>query len=152
MGLRIAGAFLLLAPTALMACEAGEHLVFACPTSQGKHIEVCQGPTAISYAYGKSGQKPELKLSESNASFVWEHGEGVSVGIADELIFHHGSARYFISHVRNFDDPSDYEAHLTVIQQGKENLYLDCVASKIKFYPGVIKAQKREMSQGMPSL
>lgn len=148
MGLRTAGAFLFLVPTALLACEAGEQLVFACPTSQGKHIEVCQGPTAISYAYGKSGQKPELKLSESNASFVWEHGEGVSAGIADELIFRNGSTRYFISHVRNFDDASDNEAHLTVIQQGKENLYLDCIASKTKFNPAAIKASQREISDG----
>lgn len=152
MDFRIAGMLIFLFPSGLMACEAGEQLVFACPTSQRKHVEVCQGPSAISYAYGKQRQKPELKLSESNASFVWEHGEGVGAGIADDLVFNNGATRYFISHVRNFDDPSNYEAHLTVIQPGKEILYLDCVTSKIKFNPKAIKAMQREMSEGVPAL
>lgn len=143
---------LCLSPSAVLACEPGEALVFSCPTDKGKHVEVCQAATTINYAYGKRDQPPELRLSEKNADFVWEHGEGVSAGIADDLLFKNGTTTYLISHVRNFDDRTDFLANLTVMQPGKENTYLDCASGKAKFIPSAIKAKKREMSEGIPSI
>lgn len=140
-----------LAPISALACAPGDTLVFSCPTDQGKHVEVCQAKAAIHYIYGKPGQAPELKLSEKNSTFVWEHGEGVSAGIADDLIFHNGATRYVISHVSNFDDRSDVSAHLTVMWPGKDNSYIECVADKIRFDPTAIKARQRKMTEGAPS-
>lgn len=151
MDLRIAGMLIVLAPSTLMACESKEQLVFACPTDNGRYVEICQGSASIQYTFGKPGQKPELKLSERNADFVWEHGESVSAGIADDLVFNNGTTRYFISHVSNFDDRSEFSAHLTVIQPGRENRYIDCAAGKAKFYPEAIQAEQREMSEGVPT-
>jgi hypothetical protein len=142
---------LLWIPLPLLACGPGETLVFSCPTDRGKHIEVCQANTAIHYTYGKPGQAPELRLSEKNETFVWEHGEGVSAGIGDDLIFGNGATRYMISHVSNFDDRSDVNAHLTVMQHGKDNISIECVAKRIRFNPTAIKAQQREMTEGTPS-
>jgi hypothetical protein len=140
-----------LAPISALACAPGEALVFSCPTDQGKHIEVCQAKTAIHYTYGKPGQAPELTLSEKDETFVWEHGEGVSVGIGDDLIFRNGATRYLISHVSNFDDRSDVNAHLTVMQPSKASIFTECVAKKIRFNPAAIKARQREMTEGTPS-
>jgi hypothetical protein len=140
-----------LAPFSALACAPGETLVFSCPTDRGKHIEVCQAKTAIHYTYGKPGQAPELTLSEKNETFVWEHGEGVSAGIGDDLIFRNGATRYLISHVINFDDRSDVNAHLTVMRLGKDNIYIECVAEKVRFNPAAIKARQREMTEGTPS-
>lgn len=151
MKFRILALLLCLSPSAVFACEPGEKLVFSCPTDTRKHVEVCQSATAIHYTYGKPGQPPELKLSEKNADFVWEHGEGVSAGIADDLLFKNGTTTYLVSHVRSFDDPKDSLAHLTVMQPGKEHIYIDCVAENTKFNPSAIKAKQREMSEGVPS-
>lgn len=140
-----------LAPITALACGQGETLVFSCPTDRGTQIEVCQAKTAIHYAYGKPGQAPELKLSEKNEIFVWEHGEGVSAGIGDDLIFRSGPTRYLISHVSNYDNRSDANAHLTVMQPGSDNISIECVAKKIRFNPAAIKAPQREMTEGTPS-
>lgn len=139
------------APMAALACGPGETLVFSCPTDRGTQIEVCQAKTAIHYNYGKPALVPELKLSEKNETFVWEHGEGVSAGIGDDLIFRNGATRYLISHVSDFDNRSNVNAHLTVLQPGKENISIECVASKIRFNPAAIKAPQREMTEGTPS-
>lgn len=140
-----------LAPISALACTAGEALVFSCPTDRGTQIEVCQGKTAIRYTYGKPGLAPELTLSEKNETFVWEHGEGVSAGIGDDLIFRNGDTRYLISHISNFDDRSNVNAHMTVMQPGKDNISIECVAKKIRFNPAAIRAPQREMTEGTPT-
>lgn len=71
MTIRAFAALLLLAPATAWACAPGEKEVFSCPTDNAKHIQVCQGPAAIHYSFGKPGQKPELSLSTPNAEFVW---------------------------------------------------------------------------------
>lgn len=152
MMIRILAALLLLAPATAWACASGHKLVFACPTANGKHIEVCQGPAAIHYSFGKRGQKPELTLSARNEDFVWEHGEGVGSGIGDDLVFRNGKTQYTISHVSNFDDPTDTVANLWISEPGKENVSIDCAAGKAKFNPTAIEAKQREMSEGIPSL
>ena len=151
MTFRILALLLCLSPSAVFACGPGEKLVFSCPTDTRKQVQVCQASTAIHYTYGKPGQPPELKLSETNENFVWEHGEGVSAGIADDLLFKNGTTTYLISHVRNFDDPTSFLAHLTVMQPGEENTYIECAPEKTKFNPAAIKAKQREMSEGIPS-
>lgn len=148
MNIRTIAFLLCLSPPAVFACEPGEKLVFSCPTDTRKHVEVCQAATDIHYTYG---QPPELKLSEKNETFVWEHGEGVSAGIADDLLFKNGNTTYLISHVSNFDDRSNVNAHMTVMQPGKANVSIECVAKKIKFNPAAIKARQREMTEGTPS-
>lgn len=140
-----------ISPSAVLACEPGEKLVFSCPTDTRKHVEVCQAPTAIHYTYGKPGQPPELKLSEKNQTFVWEHGEGVSSGIGDDLLFKNGATTYTISHVSSFDDISDTEAHILVRQPGKEDAFVQCASGKAKFNPSAIRVKSREMSEGAPS-
>lgn len=142
---------LCLSPSAVLACEPGEKLVFSCPTETRKLVEVCQAPTAIHYTYGKPGQPAELKLSEKNQTFIWEHGEGVGSGVGDDLLFKNGATSYTISHVRNFDDSTDTEAHILVRQPGKEDTYIQCASGKAKFNPNAIKAKSREMSEGVPS-
>jgi hypothetical protein len=151
MNIRTIAFLLCLSPSAVFACEPGEKLVFSCPTSTRMHVEVCQAATAIHYTYGKPGKPTELKLSEKNETFVWEHGEGVSAGIADDLLFKNGNTTYLISHVSNFDDRSNVNAHMTVMQRGKDNISIECVAKKISFNPAAIKARQREMSEGVPS-
>lgn len=147
---RTVALLLCLSPSAVLACEPGEKLVFSCPTDKGKHVEICQAPTAINYTYGKPGQ-PELKLSEKNSAFVWEHGEGVGSGVGDDLLFKNGATTYTISHVSSFDDISDTEAHILVRQPGKEDAFIQCVSGKTKFNSKAIKAKSREMSEGVPS-
>lgn len=147
---RIVVLLLCLSPTTIFACEPGEKLVFSCPTDTRKLVEACQAPTAIHYRYGKPGQ-PELKLSEKNQAFVWEHGEGVGSGVGDDLVFKNGATSYTISHVRNFDDITDTEAHILIRQAGKEDAYIQCASGKAKFNPNAIKAKSREMSEGIPS-
>lgn len=75
----------------------------------------------------------------------------MSAGIGDDLIFRNGATRYLISHVSNFDDRSKANAHVTVMQPGKDNISIECVAKKIRFNPAAIKAPQREMIEGTPS-
>lgn len=149
--IRTVALLLCLSPSAVLACEPGEKLVFSCPTDKGKHVEVCQGPTAIHYAYGKPGQPAELKLSENNADFVWEHGEGVGSGVGDDLVFKRAATSYTISHVSSFDDITDTEAHILVRQPGKEDAFIQCASGTSKFNPSAIKAKSREMAEGAPT-
>jgi hypothetical protein len=151
MNIRTVALLLCLSPSAVLACQPGEKLVFSCSTDRGKQVEVCQGPTAIRYSYGRPGQPVELKLSEKNQTFVWEHAEGVGSGVGDDLLFKNGATHYIISHVSNFDDITDTEAHILVRQPGKEDAYIQCASGKAKFNAKAIKAQPREMSEGIPS-
>lgn len=143
---------LCLSPSAVLACEPREILVFSCPTDKDKHVEVCQAATTINYRYGKPGQPPKLKLSEKNQTFVWEHGEGVGSGVGDDLLFKNGATSYNISHVSNFEDITDTEAHILIRQPGKEDAYIQCASGKAKFNPAAIRAKSREMSEGVPAL
>ena len=151
MNIRTVALLTCLLPSAVFACEPGDKLVFGCPTDKGKQVKVCQGPTAIHYTYGKPDQPAELKLSENNQTFVWEHGEGVGSGAGDDLLFKNGATHYTVSHVSNFDDITDTEAHILIRQAGKEDAFIQCASGKAKFNPNAIKAKQREMSEGVPS-
>lgn len=137
-------------PIAALACDAGEQPVFSCTTDHGKQVEVCQAPQSIHYAFGAPNKPAELRLSKANEAVVWEHFEGVSSGVEDDLTFNNGSTRYLITHVANFDDPSKADANIVVIQPGSANHYISC-ASGIKFDASAIKAEPRPQSDGMSS-
>ena len=141
---------LALCPVAALACDAGEQLVFSCTTAHGKQVEVCQAPQSINYAFGAPNKPAELRLSKANEAFVWEHDEGVSSGIEDDLNFDNGSTRYLITHVADFDDPSKAVANIVVMQPGTANRYIEC-ASGIKFDASAIKAEPHPQSDGMSS-
>ena len=136
-------------PIAALACDAGERPVFSCTTAHGKQVEVCQATQLIHYAYGAPGKPAELRLSKANEAFVWEHYEGVSSGIEDDLTFDNGSTRYLITHVADFDDPSKAEANIVVIQPGSANRYIGC-SSGIRFDASAIKEQPQTSDGGLP--
>ena len=137
-------------PIAALACDAGEQVVFSCSTAHGKQVEVCQAPQSIHYAYGAPGKPAELRLSKTNEEFSWQHFEGVSSGIEDDLTFDNGSTRYMITHVADFDDPSKADANIVVMQPGSASRYIGC-ASGIRFDASAIKAEPRPPSEGMSS-
>jgi len=141
---------LALCPVAALACDAGEQQVFSCATANGKQVEVCQAPQSIHYAYGAPGKPAELRLSKTNEVFSWEHYEGVSSGVEDDLAFDNGSTRYLITHVADFDDPSRVDANIVVMQPGSANRYIGC-ASGIMFDASAIKTKPRPQSDGMSS-
>lgn len=132
------------------ACPEGEALVFSCKTDTKRSVSVCQATDTISYRYGKPGQPPDIILSEKNAAFRWEHGEGVSSGVADDLYFRSGPVEYSISHLAVTEDPSDRSAHISVVQPGKENHYVQCDGASIRFNPRAIRAAPRELTEGTP--
>ena len=140
---------LALCPIAALACDAGAQPVFSCTTAHGKQVEVCQAPQSIHYAYGAPGKPAELRLFKANETFVWEHYEGVSSGIEDDLNFDNGSTRYLITHVANFDDPSKANANIVVIQPGSTNSYIEC-ASGIRFDASAIKATPQNSDEVAP--
>lgn len=76
----------------------------------------------------------------------------MSSGIGNDLIFRTGEAQHIISHVSSYDDPTDSAADLWISEPGKDNISIDCASGKAKFNPAVIKAERREMSEGTPSL
>jgi hypothetical protein len=132
------------------SCPTGEALVFACKTDTRKEIRVCQGSNAITFRSGKALAMPDLALSHPNTAFHWEHGEGVSSGVEDVLVFRNGEAHYVITHTANFDDRTDVSAYLTALQSGKEPRFIEC-KDGIRFDATAIKARARPMSEGVPA-
>lgn len=144
-------ALALLPAPLLAACPAGDALVFSCTTDTKKEVRVCQGKDAINYRYGKPGQPPEIIVPERNGQFRWEHGEGVSSGVADDFYFRNGAVEYSISHLAATEDPSDRSAHIAVLQPGKESRFIECEPASIRFNPKVIRATQRELTEGTPN-
>ncbi len=144
------GLFTCLIPAWALACGPGEKPAFSCLTDTSKQVQVCQGASAIAYRYGKPGKPPELVISQKNAGLVWEHGEGVSVGIMDELKITNGNTSYRISHTADFHDPLVTNAHIQIDRPGKETEDIECT-SAIVFTPKNIKARSREMTESASS-
>ena len=88
----------LLLPLPALACGAGEKPVFSCTTTKGKEIKVCQAPTAIKYSFGKPGQPPELTLSESNKTFLYEV-DGGSASEYQTFTFKNGNTHYVLNNL-----------------------------------------------------
>ena len=131
----------LLLPLPALACGAGEKPVFSCTTTKGKEIKVCQAPTAIKYSFGKPGQPPELTLSESNKTFLYEV-DGGSASEYQTFTFKNGKTHYVLNNLSNFSKiglngeieiQGSEEASLEVTQGGKSLATLECKQSTIDF-------------------
>ncbi len=51
--------------------------IFACTTSKGKFVEVCDADKTIQYAFGKKGAKPELALTIPRAAASTRQWDGM---------------------------------------------------------------------------
>jgi len=137
---------LMLIPGVVLACGANEEQVFACTTTKAKFVQVCQAPTAVNYAFGKKGQKPELALTSSNEKMRWVRDGGTG-GDTDALTFTNGRTRYLISVYTYFDKLSTAEnegglsASLEVLQGDKTLANIECQESGLKFNPDALKAK-----------
>lgn len=47
---------------ALAACPSGQKTLFACSTTNGKQVQVCDAGRSIGYTFGRPGRAPELAL------------------------------------------------------------------------------------------
>lgn len=103
---------LLLPAGAMAACPSGQDTLFACTTTNGKQVQVCDAGRSIGYTFGRPGRAPELALNvpRNHASTYQWPGAGrtttysVTVPngdttytvystfdrLADELDFQHG--------------------------------------------------------------
>jgi hypothetical protein len=57
------------------ACAKDSKTLFACNTTKGKRIEVCDAGKTISYSFGKRGAKPEIALTllrEQVTTYQWK--------------------------------------------------------------------------------
>jgi hypothetical protein len=56
------------------ACAKDSKTLFACNTTKGKRVEVCDAGKTISYSFGKRGAKPEIALTlprEQVTTYQW---------------------------------------------------------------------------------
>lgn len=48
-------------------CAPGTKTLFACPTANGKFVEVCDAGKTLRYSFGKPGAAPEIELQVPRA-------------------------------------------------------------------------------------
>ena len=113
------------------ACPT-DNTIFACTTTNGKFVEVCEAGKVIQYTFGRPSKTPELALSvprESASTFQWA---GVGRYINYSVTISNGNANYqvFTSAERLFngDEDSDpsYTAGINVEVDGRHVATVDC--------------------------
>ncbi|NDV11587.1 hypothetical protein [Crenobacter caeni] len=77
------------------ACLRGESTVFACQSTQGKQIEVCDAGRTLSYAFGRPG-RPEIVLRVPRAAASTWQWQGVGRYVSYAVNLPNGNTEYSV--------------------------------------------------------
>ncbi len=85
------------AASAFAACPAGQTPVFRCTFKAGqKFVDVCQSDSRVTYAYGKTGQSPELQLSVLLRDLKYTPWNGIGRAIYEQIVFRNKDVSYVV--------------------------------------------------------
>lgn len=113
------------------AC-AGSKAVFACTTTKGKTVEVCDSGESLTYSFGKPGEKPDMELSVQRAkatTFQWD-GRGNSINYSVQIPNSKTIYEVFTSTDR-MSDQHTMTAGINVEVSGKHVATLPCQADTV---------------------
>ncbi|MBT0958807.1 hypothetical protein IV417_15565 [Alphaproteobacteria bacterium KMM 3653] len=122
--------FACLMPAAAFAqCGSGEQTVLHCTVSNGaKTLQVCSGKETLHYAYGATGQSPDLALAVPFTHNGYVPWAGVGRAIHEAVVFTNGEYSYeaWSSIERGADLADPVTGGVFVLKDGESVAGLDC--------------------------
>lgn len=119
-------------PVAAQAACPKDNTIFACTTTNGKFVEVCDAGKVIQYTFGRSGETPELALSvprDQASTFQWP-GVGRYINYSVKIPNDNTTYQVFTSAERLFEGDEDtdasYTAGINVEVDGRHVATVDC--------------------------
>lgn len=111
---------------AFAGCGANE-MVFACTTTKGKVVQVCDATKTLTYAYGKPGQTPELALSVPRKAASTYQWPGAGRWMSYSVSIPNGSTEYRVFWgMDRLDEDHAIEAGIVVSMRGREVASFAC--------------------------
>jgi hypothetical protein len=122
------------------ACAKDSKTLFACNTTKGKRIEVCDAGKTIGYSFGKRGAKPEIALTLPREQVTTYQWDGVSTNFVNKVSIANGKTIYTVFHEierslggdldRKLKEEAGVEVevngrYITTIQCSKKNIVSD---------------------------
>lgn len=112
--------------TASATCP-GSTTIFACTTTKGKAVEVCDSGDTLQYSFGKKGDAPELAISVPRSMASTYQWDGTGSNIAYSVQIPNGNTVYEVfTAVNRMSDEHDMTAGINVEVAGKRAATLAC--------------------------
>lgn len=112
-------------------CPANQTTVFACTTSNGKQVRVCDAGAAIGYTFGRPGQPPELALKvprQRTSTWQWP---GMGYTATYSATIPNGKTRYTVwSTTERGSDPLETASGIAVEVNGKQVANIRCLENE----------------------
>lgn len=116
-----------LAAGAQAQCTGGSKTVFACQTTKGKQVEVCDAGKTIAYSFGKPGATPELALKVPRSQASTSQWQGVGRYMSYAVDIPNGKTVYSVFWgVDRLSEEHDIEAGVNVLINGKQAATVMC--------------------------
>lgn len=117
----------LLAAGAQAKCPGASKTVFACQTTKGKQVEVCDAGKTIGYSFGKPGATPELALNVPRSQASTSQWQGVGRYMSYAVDIPNGKTVYSVFWgVDRLSEEHDIEAGVNVLINGKQAATVMC--------------------------
>lgn len=108
-------------------CPASSKTVFACQTTKGKQVEVCDAGKTIGYSFGKPGAAPELALHVPRAQASTSQWQGVGRYMSYAVDIPNGKTVYSVFWgVDRLSEEHVVEAGVNVLINGKQAAAVLC--------------------------
>lgn len=118
------------ATSAFAACPTAKSTVFACTTTKGKAVEVCDAGKTIQYSFGPKGGKPELALNVPRAAASTSQWHGIGSTMYYSVTVPNGKTTYEVSNA--IDRNSGHQsAGIDVSVAGKPVARVECKVNTV---------------------
>ncbi len=105
----------------------GSTLVFACRTTKGKAVQVCDAGATLHYSFGTPGQTPEMALAVPRHRASTEQWDGMNQAIYYSVNIPNGNTVYGVfTAVNRMSDEHEMSAGISVEVNGKHVATLEC--------------------------
>jgi hypothetical protein len=112
---------------AAAACPAAQATIFACTTTNGKQVQVCDAGRTIGYAFGRPRQTPELSLNVPRARTSTWQWPGFGRTTTYSLSIPNGDTKYTVfSSFDRLAETLQFESGILVAVRGNQVARLLC--------------------------
>ena len=112
-------------------CPDDQDTIFACTTTNGKQVRVCDAGPKISYTFGRPGQAPELALSVARQSTSTWQWPGIGYTATYSATIPNGRTRYTVwSSTERGSDPVQSSSGIAVEVNGKQVANIRCLENE----------------------
>lgn len=116
-----------MAKSPALQCPAGQQTVFACATTNGKQVQVCDAGATIGYRFGRPGQPPELALNVPRNRARTYQWPGAGRTTTYSVTVPNGDTRYTVySTFDRLADALDFQYGINVEVRGRQVANLRC--------------------------